>query len=346
MTLVTQSKLPFSFLWEAFQTASFLINRMPTPILGNLSLFQKLHHQLPDYKFPRVFSCACFPLLRTYNQHKLDFYTKKCTLIGYSPLHKRYKCLDKSGKMFVARHITFNESKFPFPELFSKQSFSKVSDDNNSPPGQVTFFHKFTSPDSSNAGPLDNSPAPALSLTSSSGSAHVSSSTPSSIILSYSISLPKPTHHMITRAKADIFKPKTYLAVTKNLEPDSVKAALQDSKWLLAMKEEFEALQRNHTWTLVLHETTSKIVGIKWVYRVKYHPDGSISKYKTRLVAKGYHQTQMIDFFETFNPVVKPCTIRIVLSLAVMKHWPIRRLDVNNAFLNGVLQEDVFMHQL
>lgn len=96
---------------------------------------------------------------------------------------------------------------------------------------------------------------------------------------------------MITRAKAGIFKPKTYLAVTKHLEPASVKVALQDPKWFLAMKEEFEALQRNHTWTLVPPGTASKIVENKWVYRVKYHPNGSISKYKARLVAHGYHQT-------------------------------------------------------
>lgn len=96
---------------------------------------------------------------------------------------------------------------------------------------------------------------------------------------------------MITRAKAGIFKPKTYFAVTKHLEPTSVKVALQDPKWFLAMKEEFKALQRNHTWTLVPPETASKIVENKWVYRVKYHPNSSISKYKACLVAHRYHQT-------------------------------------------------------
>ncbi|XP_024037006.1 uncharacterized mitochondrial protein AtMg00820-like [Citrus sinensis] len=101
------------------------------------------------------------------------------------------------------------------------------------------------------------------------------------------------------------------------------------------MKEEFDALQRNQTWTLVPSESAVKIVGNKWVYRVKYNPNGSISKYKARLVAKGYHQTQGVDFFETFSPVVKPCTVRVVLSLAMMHHWQIRQLDVNNAFLNG-----------
>lgn len=78
---------------------------------------------------------------------------------------------------------------------------------------------------------------------------------------------------------------------------------------------------------------------------VKYNPNGIISKYKARLLAKGFHQSQDVDFFETFNHIVKLCTIRVILSLAVMNHWSIRQLDVNNAFLNGIFTEDVFMHQ-
>ncbi|KAH9725617.1 retrovirus-related pol polyprotein from transposon RE1 [Citrus sinensis] len=152
-------------------------------------------------------------------------------------------------------------------------------------------------------------------------------------------------HPMLTRSKAGVFKPKTYLAVTQHLEPHSVKAALADFKWKQAMQVEFDALQKNSTWILVPRETAGKIVGNKWVFKVKYNPDGSISKYKARLVAKGFHPTQGVDFFETFSPVVKPCTIRIILSLAVMNHWPIRQLDINNAFLNGILTEEVFMHQ-
>lgn len=87
---------------------------MSTLSLGILSPFQKLHNQLTNYTFPRIFGCSCFPLFRTYHQHKLDFHTKKCVFIGYNPLHKGYKYLDKSSKIFVARHVTFNESKFPY----------------------------------------------------------------------------------------------------------------------------------------------------------------------------------------------------------------------------------------
>ncbi|KAH9684575.1 hypothetical protein KPL70_013597 [Citrus sinensis] len=102
---------------------------------------------------------------------------------------------------------------------------------------------------------------------------------------------------------------------TQDLEPVSVKAALTNTKWKMAMQNEYDALQNNGTWTLVPAEKATKLVGNKWVFRVKYNPDGSISKYKARLVAKGFHQTYGVDFFETFSPVVKPCTVRIVLSL-------------------------------
>ncbi|KAH9764049.1 retrovirus-related pol polyprotein from transposon RE1 [Citrus sinensis] len=150
---------------------------------------------------------------------------------------------------------------------------------------------------------------------------------------------------MVTRAKTGIFKPKTYLTARQDVEPASVKVALADQKWYMAMTDELHALRNNETWTLVPAELATKIVGNKWVFRVKYNPDGSVSKYKARLVAKGFHQTYGVDFFETFSLVVKPCTIRIILSLAVMNHWTIRQLDANNAFLNDVLTEEVFMHQ-
>lgn len=133
LTLLAQAKMPISFWWEAFHTTSYLINRMPTTTLNNLSPYQKLHNQPSNYQLLRVFSCACYPFLRPYNDHKLDFHSQKCLFLGYSPLHKGYRCLTKSGKVYVAAHIVFNESDFPYSELFSSSESSSNSLSSYSP---------------------------------------------------------------------------------------------------------------------------------------------------------------------------------------------------------------------
>ncbi|XP_034672601.1 probable leucine-rich repeat receptor-like protein kinase At1g35710 [Vitis riparia] len=111
------------------------------------------------------------------------------------------------------------------------------------------------------------------------------------------------------------------------------------------MTDEYLALLRNNTWDLVPPPTDRKLISCKWVFKVKENPDGTINKYMARLVAKGFRQIAGFDFNETFSLIVKPTTIRIVLTITLNLQWKVRQLDVNNAFLNGDLHEDIFMHQ-
>jgi hypothetical protein len=111
------------------------------------------------------------------------------------------------------------------------------------------------------------------------------------------------------------------------------------------MEHEYQALLKNDTWTLVPPKPGVNIIDCKWVFKVKKHADGSIERYKARLVAKGFKQRYGLDYEDTFSPVVKPTTIRVLLSLAVTRGWSLRQLDVQNAFLHGVLDEEVYMRQ-
>ena len=111
------------------------------------------------------------------------------------------------------------------------------------------------------------------------------------------------------------------------------------------MGREFDALMANGTWSLCSRPLHKNFVRNKWIFKIKRTPNGQIDRYNARLFAKGFDQCSGIDYHETFSPVIKPFTIRLVLSLAVTFSWNIKQLDVSNAFLHGFLDEEVYMEQ-
>ncbi|CAL8134140.1 unnamed protein product [Prunus armeniaca] len=125
--------------------------------------------------------------------------------------------------------------------------------------------------------------------------------------------------------------------------PTKISEALKDPKWVQAIKEEMRALKKNQTWTLQTIPRGKKTIGCRWVFTIKHNADGSIERYKARLVAKWYTQTYGINYEETFAPVAKLNTVRVLLSLAANLDWPLHQFDVKNAFLHGELAEEVYM---
>ncbi|CAL2254173.1 unnamed protein product [Prunus armeniaca] len=128
-------------------------------------------------------------------------------------------------------------------------------------------------------------------------------------------------------------------------EPATYKLASQSPVWIKAMQEELDALHMQGTWILVPKPCHKNVVGSKWVYRIKRNSDGTVSRHKARLVAQGFSQEPGLDFSETFSPVVRHTTVRLILSIAAMNKWSLRQLDVKNVFLHGDLEEEVFMRQ-
>ena len=134
-----------------------------------------------------------------------------------------------------------------------------------------------------------------------------------------------------------------YTALTTLHESQTYREASTDPLWQIVMKEELDALTKNHTWDLVTLPPRQSVVCCKWIYKIKTRSDGSIERYKIRLVAKGFTQEYEIDYEETFAPVVRISSVRALLAVAAASKWDLFQMDVKNAFLNGDLSEEVYM---
>ena len=360
MSLIFHSSVPLEFFPYAFSTAVFLINRMPSSSLKMLSPFEMLFGYTPDLHHLKVFGCACYPLLKPYTKHKLEPKTTQHVFLGYPHNFKGYICYNPLTKQtIVSRHVIFHETIFPYTNSTNSspsQSLS-ISDPSilltllNIP--QLTPLNTILNIQSTPIHPptVDITCSSFMDTNATCQSLNVSSTVDTgNEINATTINLPDPppprnTHAMQTRAKSGIFKPKAFHITTALPTPTSYTEASKYPEWRTAMHEEFNALQAQGTWSLVPRLPSMNVVGCKWVFRIKYNPDGTIARHKARLVAKGYHQVQGFDFDETFSPVVKKPTIRIILALAAQYNWSLTQLDVKNAFLHGILQETVYMTQ-
>lgn len=153
---------------------------------------------------------------------------------------------------------------------------------------------------------------------------------------------------MHTRGKSGFVQPVDRLNLgTEVLSPlpASFRSVLGDPNWRAAMQSDFNVLQASDTWTLVPRPPGVNVVTGKWVYRHKFLTDGTLDCYKAHWVLRSFTQRPGIDYDETFSSVMKPATIRVVLSLALSRSWLIHELDVKNAFLHGTLTETVYCAQ-
>lgn len=378
LSLLSLAHMPLQYWPFAFATAIYLINRLPTPILSNSTPFQKLFNLSPNYHKLRTFGCLCFPWLRPYAPNKLEQRSLPCVFIGYSMSQSAYLCLHpSSGRVYTSRHVRFNETEYPFPTLTTPAA-TETHDPPTSASPPVTVVPctppLMQSPSvSANTGspssdssppqaPHQNTLTPTASSSSSSDQASASSSPP---VSSAPPAAPEPAapepvpqpqpaeprHSMTTRSRNNIVKPVTRYNLSATLQadphwiPSTWQQAIKHKHWRDAMYKEFNSTTENSTWDLVTATETMNVVGCRWVFTIKYNSDGTIDRYKARIVAKGYHQQQGVDYEDTFSPVIKSTTIRIVLGLAVNNDWPVRQIDVNTAFLQGHLSEEVFMLQ-
>lgn len=371
LTLLHHAHLPLKFWLEALTTSVYLINRLPHSAVQFQIPYKLLFHNDPDYLSFKPFGCLCFPWLKPYAKNKFSPKSASCIFLGYCDTTKGYRCMDlESHKVYVSRHVKLVDSVFPFT---SAQTFSSSSSCFSLPISALiditlavtdsltTYipaipFHESFPPNSHSFSPSSSTSPSSSSAPSCIVSPPLvpmsSSASPSSAVCSSPVVVPTTSAHpMRTRSQHGIYKPKVPLSLTAvstfpaHTEPKSFSEAIKITVWQNAMHEEYSALLKQGTWELVQPPSHVNIIGCHWIYKLKRHSDGSIARYKARLVARGNQQSEGLDFTETFSPVVKQPTLRVVLSLAVHNHWSIRQLDVSNAFLHGPLEEEVYMRQ-
>ncbi|KAJ9552986.1 hypothetical protein OSB04_017031 [Centaurea solstitialis] len=268
-----------------------------TKLHHNLSPTTLLYHRTPSYDHLPVFGCLCYPNMSSTRAHKLAPRSTPCVFLGYPANYRGYRCLDIStGKTILSRHVVFDESTFPYTS-----------------PNQLPPTHSF----------LDPSPIffnnPSIQFPNAlTTSPNLPQDTP--LPASHQPDPPSPTTQQPPPLNQTT---KPHVTSHTNLKPTSShpmqprsRSALTDPNWKIAMSNEYEALLANNTWELVPRPKDAPIIRCMWLFKHKIKADGTLERYKARLVVNGKSKTMGIDCDETFSPVVKPTTIRTVLSLA------------------------------
>ena len=135
------------------------------------------------------------------------------------------------------------------------------------------------------------------------------------------------------------------IAYLSQVEPTSIKEACKDESWVKAMNEELDQIENNQTWDLVPRPKDKNVIGTKWVFKNKMNEDGQVVRNKARLVCKGYAQAEGVDYKETFAHVARMEAIRMFLAFASHKKLKVYQMDVKSTFLNGYLEEEVYIEQ-
>ncbi|CAN0871895.1 Retrovirus-related Pol polyprotein from transposon TNT 1-94 [Linum grandiflorum] len=370
--LLLNSQVPGSFWVEAVATVIFLINRQITSVLADQSPFYRLYSKLPDYSRLRVFGCVCFVLLPKKERHKLDPKTARCVFVGYSDRFKGYLCYDPGERrMRISCHVMFLEQIMYYtasrddhtPSLdflislphFDEVVASPIDDapqddhltlDLSLPSASSGSSAAFVPPDTNSDSLVSSSSYTGESSTGSSTSRSPSHGT---IELEVTTTSPPlvPAPRRSNRSNLGQTPARLQDYVGYSTEPIPVPShyrfAVGHPEWDKAVQDEFQALEANQTWEVIPRFPGVSTIGSRWVFTIKLKPDGSLDRYKARLVALGYRQEFGIDYEETFAPVVKMQTVRSILAVAAMKKWPIVQFDVKNAFLHGDLKETIYM---
>ena len=314
--MLHRAKMSSKFWAEALNTAVYLRNRSPTTALEGITPYECFHGEKPDVSNLRVFGCKAFAHVPKEKRSQLEGKSVNCIFVGYPSTSKGFKFYDiQNDKMFISRDAKFLENDFLHDDSRNAQNLPRLS----------TVFteekHDMQNEESENE------------------------------VATRKSTRKRAVPERFGTITVDWWKNEDIdcsIATLDSIEPRSLNEALNGpnaNKWKNAADNEYQSLLSNDTWKLVDLPPGKNVIGCKWVFELKMNADGSISRYKARLVAQGYSQQAGLDYDEVFAPVARYTSIRTVLAIANALDLELHQMDVKTAFLNGELDTEIYMEQ-
>ncbi|KAK2418362.1 putative mitochondrial protein [Trifolium repens] len=325
--------VPYHFWAEAMNTACYVHNRVTLRKGTTSTLYELWKDRKPTVKHFHIFGSECFILADREPRRKLDPKSEKGFFLGYSTNSRAYRVYNtKTQVVMESVNVVVKDSSDKENEGVDQGTPVSVNvepDDGASTPASMNEADERTIEE-------DNDESARPQATSKGPSVRVQKNHPLDLVIG------NPEQGITTRRTNDVVANSCFVSL---FEPKNVKEALTDEAWIEAMQEELNQFERSEVWDLVPRPEDVNVIGTKWVYKNKSDENGTVTRNKARLVAQGYTQIEGLDFDETFAPVARLESIRLLLGVACILKFKLYQMDVKSAFLNGYLQEEVYVEQ-
>lgn len=345
--LLIESGLTKTLWADALDTAAHIRNKCPS---------KAVNHQVPEtlwlnreakIDYLRVYGCRAWAVQRRQRRKtKLDPKAVECILVGYPEGVKGYKLWDmKNDEFFLSRDVVFDEGVFPCKSETVETVTEPVTAESCNDDGIVVINLEVNDEDEApKETPIREPEQQEVACQCANRDEELVDE--AGQVEDEVEQLPRRSQRLANKPRPNY----CYTVTQADAIPDPITLeealSMPDGNyWQEAIDEELGNLERNGTWEIVPRPRDQGVVKCKWIFRKKYDENGNLQRYKARLVACGYSQVQGIDFNETYSPVIKMKSIRILLAVAIERDWKIHQVDITAAYLNGIVKETIYMEQ-
>lgn len=299
--------LPTDLWAEAMATAVYCLNIIPLKNSNNITPYEYWYKEKPCYDNLHEFGSVVYVHIPDNLRKKWEAKSKRCYFVGYTKTKANFKVYDPvTENIGISKNVKFQDERDDSSVIL--KPFDEIV----------------------NTEDIIDQPEQEL-INNDQANGEIEEDT-----IGHDKDEDNDRNNVILHALAVIGEPINYEDVL--ISPDK-------EKWLQAMKDEMQSLKKNNTYELVYPPKGTRVIGCRWVYRIKRNLDGSVDRYKARLVAQGFSQRSGIDYFDTFSPVARYDSIRAILAIACSRQMHLLQFDVKTAFLYGELNEEIFMAQ-